>query len=173
MARTRKQPVEIEELTAVIETVEQTYYISEDQEHQPPVHDEALIDITGRIEQIASRHKQYLGQPIDISFGCSRSFSGQERTPTTDKLFLLSMRIGKQGCGCMAYLPADAFWAIGPMIRSGAVTHIQASYERPRYGSGPLLSIYLAPGIEAYRLTAPVKDIEILRKCRNLGIIGR
>ncbi|HEX8572881.1 MAG TPA: hypothetical protein VF759_09030 [Allosphingosinicella sp.] len=56
----------------------------------------------------------------------------------------MSVQLRKRGCSLAAYLPADAFWALPSMISSGAITHIEARFERLSYGSGDLQSLYFA-----------------------------
>jgi len=132
-------------LITKIETVEQTYYISENREHQTPVGDEAIIEIMGTIEQIDLRHKRHLHRSMEITLVCSRSFFGEDRTPPSDKPFLLPVQLRKDRCSVMAYLPADAFWALPPMITSGSITHVEVRFGPSRCGSAELLSIYLLP----------------------------
>ena len=138
----RPEPVT---LIAKIETVEQTYYISEYADHKPSVSDEAIIDIVGRIEQISPSQKQHGGREIEISLVRARSFERGEENSPSDRPFMLVVNLRKGGCSLMAYLPSDAFWALPPMIASGSITHIEARFEPPHRGSGNLLSLYFAP----------------------------
>lgn len=144
MPKKPPQP-EPEMLIARIEGFEQTYYISEYREHTMPVQDEAFINITGRIERISPRHKQHLYREIEINLACSRGFEREGRTVTSDRPFLLPVRLRKEQCAFMAYLPADAFWAIPRMIETSRISHIEARFEPVRYGSGTLLSLHLIP----------------------------
>lgn len=80
------------ELIARIETVEQSYYISEHADHRPPVGDEAIIDIVGKIERISPKLNQHLDRQIEISLVCAQSYEGDARTPASDKPFLLSVK---------------------------------------------------------------------------------
>jgi hypothetical protein len=45
----------------------------------------------------------------------------------------------------MAYLPADAFWALPKMTSPGSTTHIEARFDKPRHGSGDPQSLHFAP----------------------------
>lgn len=56
----------------------------------------------------------------------------------------MSVQLRKKGCSLAGYLPADAFWSLPAMISSGAITHIEARFDRPRYGRGDLQSLYFA-----------------------------
>lgn len=71
------------------------------------------------------------------------SYAAHERTPPSDRPFLLPMNLGKARRGFMAYLPAAAFWAVPGMIDAGRLTHIEARFEQPRYGSGDLFGVHL------------------------------
>lgn len=135
-------PPQPENLTASIERTEQSYFISEHREHGF-VDDEAILTVIGRIEEISPRHKRFFGQRIEMSFVCSRRF-GKDDGEAVGKPFLLDMNLRKERCSFMAYLPADAFWALPPMIASKTVTHIEASFEPTRHGSASLLSVYFS-----------------------------
>ena len=149
MAR-RKQPVEEYALTATIGRIEQSYYISENREAERPVGDEAMIEMFGNIVTISPAHKQHAGREIEMSILRARSFADHDPTPTTDKPFMVTVNLRKGGCSLMAYIPADAFWALPGMISSGAVTHVEARFGKSHHGSAELLSLYFA---SAHRLT--------------------
>ena len=55
MARRKPPRPDPEKLIARIESYEQTYYISQDRDHDVPISDEAMIDIVARIERITDR----------------------------------------------------------------------------------------------------------------------
>ena len=145
MARRKPPRPDPEKLVARIESYEETYYISQDRDHDVPVGDEAMIDIVARIERISPRHKQHVGEPLDITLTCARSYSDDEPTMASDKPALLVMNLSKRYRGFMAYLPSAAFWAIPGMIETGKVTHIDVRFARLDRGSGDLLSVYLIP----------------------------
>jgi hypothetical protein len=146
MARSKKPPKpQPEGLAAIIETVEQTYYIADYQQGDTPLGDESIIDIVGRIEQISPRHIAHLGEKVGISLICARSFAGKEPTPVTDRPILYGITLRKNQHSALAYLPADAFWALPPMIRSGAITHIELRFNPIHRGSADLVAIHLAP----------------------------
>ncbi|KAB7644408.1 hypothetical protein [Polymorphobacter fuscus] len=115
-------------MTAIIETMEQTYYIADHQQGDMPIGDEAIIDIVCRIERISPRHNAHLGEQIEITLICARSFAGKEQTPVTDRPVLHGIALRKNHRSTLAYLPADAFWALPPMIRCGAVTHVELRF---------------------------------------------
>jgi hypothetical protein len=139
----KKRPPDQGRLVATIETVEQTYYASQNREHGDWFDDEAILDITGKVEGISPRHKRHLGQKIEMSFVCSRRFEKDVAEPA-GKPFLLSVNLKKDCCSFMAYLPADAFWALPSMIASKAVTRIEAMFGEPHSGSADLIGVYFA-----------------------------
>ncbi len=144
MARTKKPQPEQFELVATIEKVEHSYYISEYRHLDAPAGDEAIIELTGRIEQISPRHKKHLGKPIEMSLACERSFDREERKPPSGHPFLLNLNLRKDCCSLMAYLPADALWELPKMIDRGAITHLEARFGESWRGSADLLSLHFA-----------------------------
>ena len=145
MARApKKWEPEPARLTAIIETVEQTYYIAQDHP-ATMVDDEAILDVVGRITEISPSYKAHIREPIEISLLCARRFTWGEPVAPIGRSFLLSMNRRKNSWKTMAYIPADAFWALPSMIQSGAVTHVEARFTTLHRGSGDLLSLYLAP----------------------------
>lgn len=99
------------------------------------------MDIVGHIEEISPAYQQHLHQPIDISLVCAKSFERDGRTATTDNPFLLPIRLLKNDRGLMGYLPADAFWAMPPMIEAGRYTHVEARFGPLHRGRGDLVSL--------------------------------
>lgn len=134
-----------EELTAKIESFSQSYYVSQSVGEGARLDDEAQIEISATIIDISKRHRRFLGEPIEISLLRARSFRRHEDTPAAERPFLLYMILRRDRCSCLGYIPSDVFWAIPDMLHTNAVSHIQASFEATRRGSGELLSIYLAP----------------------------
>lgn len=142
----KRKPVrpEPEMLVARIEQVEPSYYISS-HGTASNVGDEAILDITGIIEQIGARYRDRLGQEIAISMVMERRFLGDEARPTADKPMLLSVNLRKGQQSLMAYLPADVFWALPPLIAAKAITHVEARFEKPHHGWGVLDSLHFVP----------------------------
>jgi hypothetical protein len=142
MAKRKAPRPEPEKLIARIESFEQTYYIGQ---LGKGAEDEALIDIVARIERVSPRHKQHLGELIDIRLACARSFNGDGPTAASDKPFLMFMNLSKNHRSLMAYLPSSPFWSIPQMIEAGRVTHIDVRFAPLHRGSGDLESVYLIP----------------------------
>jgi hypothetical protein len=145
MSRTRAREPEPEKLTAIIERIEQTYYIAEHRGHALPVGDEAIVNMVGRIVEIDPRHKDHLGENIEVSLICERNFARDERTPPTDRPFMLPVTLNKRRRVMSAYIPADVLWSLPSIIRSGAITHIEARFSPLHRGSGALISLHFTP----------------------------
>ncbi len=143
MPKRRGSTSEPSRLVARIEAVEQTYYVSAGMEHGHYVDDEAILDVIGRIEEISPHHKRFLDRRIEMSFVCSHRYPHDGPVEGGPRLFNINLR--KDQCSFLVYLPAAPFWAVPPMIASGAFTHVEARFAELRYGSADLLSAYFAP----------------------------
>ena len=111
MPRKKKPlPPDPSSLTARIEQSSRNYYPAE----YPSIRvgDEAIIEVVGRIEEISRTLKRHRGERLEMAFACSRSFSRDDPTLLTDKPFLLMVTFKSNNRSLMAYLPADAFWAV-------------------------------------------------------------
>jgi len=138
----RREPKsEPEKLIAKIEHVEPSYYISGD---GCRTGDEATLDITATIERISPRHKQHIGQTLEITLLISRSFDFEDPKAVLEKPHLFSIHLRKDQRSILAYLPSDAFWRIPQMIDLGA-THIETRFTPMRRGSGEVQSLHVAP----------------------------
>jgi hypothetical protein len=146
----KKSPPDPEYLVATIDKIERTYFVSQEHEHGF-LDDEAIVDVTGTIEDISARHARFLGQPIAMTFACARRFK-KDADHAENEPVLFPMNLRKTGCSFMAYLPADAFWTLPSMIDSEAVTCIEARFASVRYGSGELLSVYFATRSKLHEL---------------------
>lgn len=132
-----------EYLSARIDTVAQTYFISAD-DPGPRVEDEAILSLVGVIERISPRYERFLGQSLEMAFVCARSFQAKEPTPKADRPLLLPLELRKDRRSFMTYLPGDAFWALCRMIPARLVTHVEARFSGLRYGTADLLSVYFS-----------------------------
>lgn len=138
----KKRPTpEPSTMTASIEEVKRSYYISEVADFRR-VDDEAIIDVIGRIDEISPAHKRHLGKQIDLTLVCARSFHLDETQLNAERPSLFSVHLRGEQRSLMAYLPADTFWNLSSMMMSGEITHIEAQFLRPRYGHGQLLNLY-------------------------------
>jgi hypothetical protein len=138
------KPALVGEMTALIETTEQTYFL----QRNPATggsFDEAIIDIVGRIETATTPYVSHIGSRIEVALRLSRSFPGDPSDGKISTLGPFQMMIGKRGCSVLAYLPSDAFWALPATISAKAVTHVGLTFGAPRHGSADLESIHFAP----------------------------
>lgn len=138
----------LDSLTARIEAVAQTYFIAADGHAGSRVEDEAILNITSMIEAIGPRHQRFLGQMLEMSFLCARSFASKEPTPKADKPVLLPLELRKDRRSLMVYLPSDAFRGLSRMIPAGLITHVEASFSGLRYGAADLLSVHFTRKLE-------------------------
>lgn len=154
MPRAKQAPEEQNDLIARIESYDHSYYISRDAGSEGYVGDEAIVEITARIERIAPKHKRFLHQTIEILFICARTFGTENDAGYGAKPVLFSVNLRKKECSLLAYMPADAFWTIPPMIENGSVSHVWATHGRSHYGSADLLSVLLASEAKVAKLDA-------------------
>lgn len=67
-------------LTARIETVAQTYFISAEGHTGRGAEDEAILSVVGAIECIGPSYQRFLEQPLEMAFISARSFDRREMT---------------------------------------------------------------------------------------------
>jgi hypothetical protein len=147
MAGTRKRAKTIEPehtLTGTVKSKAFSYYISD---HRPRgysfVDDEAIIDLIVIIDQIEPSNPEHHGTELECSLVCSRRFDRDDPDKTSGTPNLFSMTLRRNQRSMLAYLPADAFWALQTRLEVGSITHLEVSYVKPHRGFGDLTSIYL------------------------------
>jgi hypothetical protein len=132
-------------LVANIRTSHSSYFIcshrlTRDTER---VEDEATIEIEAQISKIEPLQSQHLGHMISCSVLCARTF---ERGPSPGKPsgipLLYSITLRKNARSLLAYLPADAFWALEARLEAGKVNYLEACYQKPSRGYGQLTSLH-------------------------------
>lgn len=133
-------------LVAHIKTSNFRYFIAS---HRPTrtterIDDEAIIEIDAEISKIEPAQSQHLGQQIKCSLLCARSFhrGGSSEKPCGVPL-LYSVTLRKDTRSLLAYLPADAFWAMLARLEAGKLSYLEASYQKPSRGYGELTSLHL------------------------------
>jgi hypothetical protein len=57
---------------------------------------------------------------------------------------LYTVTLRKNARSLLAYLPADAFWAIVARLETGTLKHTEARYRKPLSGFGDLTSLHLS-----------------------------
>jgi hypothetical protein len=107
------------------------------------VDDEAAIEIDAEILKIEPLQPQYLGQQIACSILCARSFHrGMSPEKPSGVPLLYSITLRRNTRSLLAYLPADAFWAILARLEAGKLSYLEARYQKPSRGYGELTSLH-------------------------------
>jgi len=138
-------PNEEHQLCADIRTGRSSYFIAS---HGLPrtaewIEDEAIIELDAEISAMEPSRPEHVGQRIECSLVCARSF-GREKSvggPLGVPL-LYSIILRRNGRSMLAYLPGDAFWAIQAQLKAGTLKHLEAHYLKPSRGSSELTSLY-------------------------------
>jgi hypothetical protein len=142
-ARTLREPDNL--LVAHIRTSSFSYFIVS---HRPTpdterIDDEAIIEIDAEILKIEPPQPQHLGQQISWSIVCARSFHRGENARRAGEVPLLySVTLRKNARSLLAYLPADAFWAMLARLETGKLNYIEACYQKPSRGFAELTSLH-------------------------------
>jgi hypothetical protein len=107
------------------------------------IDDEAIIEIDAEILKIEPPQPQHLGQQISWSIVCARSFHRGENARRAGEVPLLySVTLRKNARSLLAYLPADAFWAMLARLETGKLNYIEACYQKPSRGFAELTSLH-------------------------------
>jgi hypothetical protein len=149
--RKRKPPPEAEHtLLAAVKSVTVSYFV---QNRGDGVSDEAITDVLCDIVAMTPNMPQHLGKEVICALMCSRKYGrvddpDEKRWPrigkgqtAPERPFLLCMRLGKDGRLFSAYLPEAAYWALQADLKGGRLKFIEASFVKPRHGTGNLTSI--------------------------------
>jgi hypothetical protein len=107
------------------------------------IEDEAIIELDAEISTMEPIRPEHVGQRIECSLVCARSFGRQKSVGSPLGVPLLySIILRRNGRSMLAYLPGDAFWAIQAQLKAGTLKHLEARYQKPSRGSGELTSLY-------------------------------
>src|SRR5215216_4346504 len=111
--RARKLPDPEHLLVAQVRESRFSYYISSHHSKQVTerVGDEAIIDIVAEITNSEPSQPELMGKPIDCSLICARTFV-HDSSERPYQPMLYSMKLRRNERSLLAYLPADAFWAL-------------------------------------------------------------
>lgn len=119
-----------------------SYYIStQDNEASS---DEAIIDFQADIVTITPEMPRHVGQTITCSLMCSRTYRASDDNCTLGRPLLLYVRLSRDTRLFSAYLPSDVFWALQTDLKSGRLKNVEVWFDKPRYGSGKLKSLYFS-----------------------------
>jgi hypothetical protein len=141
--RSRKKTIDVEHsLIANVREHHLSYFISKHGSGSEGIGDEAIIDITAEITTIEPEHPEHIGEQLECSLVCSRAYDRDETRARANNPLLYSIVLKRGTRSMLAYLPDDAFWAMQNQLMSGRTKYIEIRYQKPRYGSGALSSIY-------------------------------
>jgi hypothetical protein len=123
-------------------SVSSSYYIStRDNEASA---DEAIIDFLADIVTITPEMPVHVGQRITCSLMCSRTYAASDESCTLGRPLLLYVKLSQDTRLFSAYLPSDVFWALQTDLKSGRLRNVEVWFDKPRYGSGKLKSLYFS-----------------------------
>jgi hypothetical protein len=105
--------------------------------------DEAIIDLKTSVVKIEPPNADHLGAELECSLVCARRFEEAATKNDAGRPFFLSVTLKRNQRSMLAYLPADAFWALQSRLEAGSITHVELSYRKPVRGAGELSSIHL------------------------------
>jgi hypothetical protein len=107
------------------------------------VEDEAIIELDAEISTMEPIRPEHVGQRIECSLVCARSFGREKSVGSPLGVPLLySIILRRNGRSMLAYLPGDALWAIQAQLKAGTLKHLKARYQKPSGGSGELTSLH-------------------------------
>lgn len=108
--------------------------------------DEAIIDFQADIVTTTPEMPLHVGQRITCSLMCSRTYRASDDSCTLGRPLLLYVRLSRDTRLCSAYLPSDVFCALQTDLKSGRLKNVEVWFDKPRYGSGKLKSLYFSEG---------------------------
>ena len=119
-----------------------SYFVSKHGSESEKIVDEAIIDITAEITTTEPERPEHIGEELNCSLVCSRTYDRDVAQARANNPLLYSIVLKRSERSMLAYLPDDAFWAMQSQLTSGRTKYIEIRYQKPRYGSGELSSIY-------------------------------
>lgn len=141
--RKRTGYVPPEEIVARIERHRLSYYLSRPDNLDPSgLGDEALLDIDAVIEMASPRHRSQVGETIEITLACARTYRPEDANSPQNRPVLFGVTLTKSQRSSLSYLPGEAFWPIPSLIKDGLYTHIELRFSPLFRGQGDLLSIW-------------------------------
>ena len=157
--RKRTGYVPPEEILARIERHRLSYYLSRPYSLDPSgLGDEALLEIEAVIEMASTHHSSQVGETIEITLACARSYRPENATSQQNRPALFGVTLTRSQRSSLSYLPSEAFWPIPSLIKDGLYTHIELRFSPLFRGHGDLLSIWFgrAPILDELQ-AAPAK----------------
>lgn len=153
--RKRAGYVPPEEIVARIERHRLSYYLSRPDNLDPSgLGDEALLDIEAVIEMASPRHSSQIGETIEITLACARTYRPEDATSPQNRPVLFRVTLTRGQRSSLSYLPGEAFWPIPSLIKDGLYTHIELRFSPLFRGQGDLLSIWFGKAAALAELQA-------------------
>lgn len=133
-----------EELVARIERHRLSYYASQPAGREPVfMGDEALLDIEATIEKTSKRQNPQIGETIEITLACARTYKPGDLEGSQDRPMLFTVTLKETQRSSMSYFPSEAFWPIPCLIKDGSYTHVELRFTPLKRGRGNLLGLWL------------------------------
>jgi hypothetical protein len=145
--RRRKLPDLDHCLVAEIHSSKFSYFIASHRfgHNSERIDDEAIIELNAEISEIKPPQREHVCEHIECSLICSRSYSRDDGGKNDSGVpVLFSMALRRRGRAMLAYLPADAFWALQARLGAGTMSKLEACYKKPWRGSGDLTSLHIS-----------------------------
>jgi hypothetical protein len=141
--QSRKKTSDVEHsLIARVKAHHFSYFITTHGPASEHIVDEAIIDISTEITRTDPNYAEHIGGLLECSLVCSRTYDPDKTKNRPGTPLLYSIVLKRNTRSMLAYLPADAFWAMQTQLISGRLRNIEIRYNKPRYGSGELRSIH-------------------------------
>jgi hypothetical protein len=117
-----------------------SYFIGQYTCHAP-IDDEAITSLACQIVDVDARHRQHIGEAMEVSLVCARRYSADRNEPGRPSLFYVTLR--KNQWSVLIYLPADAYWSLPTLLTRPTDPCIELSFERLHRGTGELRSLWI------------------------------
>jgi hypothetical protein len=105
------------------------------------IDDEAITNLACQIVEADPRHRQHIGQIMEVSLVCASRYSVDRDDPARPSLFYVTLR--KNQRSVLSYLPADAYWSLPTLLTRPTDPCIELSFERLHRGTGELRSLWI------------------------------
>lgn len=145
-----------EHLVAAIRDWNTSYYIGQ-HGSGGPVDDEAITTLRCEIVDVDTRHKQHIGEPMDISLVCSRRYCDEKADSARPSLFYVTLR--KNQRTMLSHLPPDAYWSLPTLLSRLADPCVELSFERLHRGTGALRSLWVGSYEQLVRDRAEIAEL--------------
>src|SRR4051812_37844086 len=98
------------------------------------------MGVTTEIAAITPQKIDHIGKALLCSLVCSRTYESPEDRPAQPALYYVTFKNDERWL--LVDLPTEAFWGLRSELRNERLGFVEVRYNRPRYGSGQLISLY-------------------------------